>query len=69
MISNAQASGITSIINLSNNIIVDAPWAIEVGAENCVESSNITIENNQSTQSRFGDLAMKEGSVRFATVY
>lgn len=43
-------------IVIKNNIVTDTPWAFEIGAENCVETSNITLENNQSTQSRFGDL-------------
>lgn len=43
-------------IVISDNVITDTPWAFEIGAENCVETSNITLEDNQSTDSYFGDL-------------
>lgn len=45
-------------ILISDNVVIDTPWAFEIGAENCVETTNIIIENNQSSQSRFGDLLM-----------
>ncbi len=43
-------------ILVSGNVVINTPWAYEVGAENCVETSNITVENNQASQSRYGDL-------------
>lgn len=45
-------------IVISDNVVTDTPWAFEIGAENCVNTSNITLENNQSSQSHFGDLLM-----------
>ncbi|RBP52745.1 hypothetical protein DFR28_101127 [Arenicella xantha] len=41
---------------VTNNTVSDTPWAIEVGAENCVETANISVINNQTSESRFGDL-------------
>lgn len=43
-------------ILISGNTITNTPWAFEVGAENCVSTNHITIENNTSSLSRFGDL-------------
>jgi hypothetical protein len=43
-------------IIVSGNVITNTPWAFEVGAENCVQTSNISIDNNQALGSRFGDL-------------
>lgn len=43
-------------IVVSDNVITDTPWAFEIGSENCLSTSNITLENNESSLSRFGDL-------------
>lgn len=60
-------------IIINNNIVTDTPWAFEIGAENCVETSNILLHNNQATQSWFGDLLIggnasnDENSIRTST--
>ena len=45
-------------ILVSDNAIENTPWAIEVGAENCVSTQNLTIKNNTTSLSRFGDLLL-----------
>lgn len=43
-------------ITVRHNSVQDAPWAFEVGAENCVETRNITVLGNTASGSRYGDL-------------
>ena len=41
---------------MRHNTVQNAPWAFEVGAENCVTTSNITVSDNTASGSRYGDL-------------
>ncbi|GHA06829.1 hypothetical protein GCM10008090_15640 [Arenicella chitinivorans] len=43
-------------ITVRHNTVQNAPWAFEVGAENCIETSNITLTDNTASDSRYGDL-------------
>ncbi|PID63809.1 MAG: hypothetical protein CSB44_00980 [Gammaproteobacteria bacterium] len=43
-------------VSIVDNIVRNAPWAFEVGAENCVESQHITIRGNAASGSHYGDL-------------
>lgn len=43
-------------IVVRHNTVQNTPWAFEVGAENCVTTSNITVSDNTASGSRYGDL-------------
>lgn len=45
-------------ISISGNTMINTPWAYEIGAENCVETTNITLSNNTAVGSYYGDLVM-----------
>lgn len=45
-----------SFIEISGNIVEDAPWAFEIGAENCVYTSEILLQFNSASGSYYGDL-------------
>jgi len=45
-------------IKISGNEVVNAPWAYEVGAENCVVARHVSLQNNFASGSRFGDLLL-----------
>lgn len=45
-------------IHVANNVVQNAPWAYEVGAENCLVSNNVTMIGNKATGSKFGDLLL-----------
>ncbi|MBL4673668.1 MAG: hypothetical protein JKX81_15525 [Arenicella sp.] len=45
-------------ISISGNSAINTPWGHEIGAENCIETSNITLSNNSANGSYFGDLVM-----------
>jgi hypothetical protein len=40
---------------IADNEVVDAEWAYDIGAENCVVSGNVTLENNTASNSYYGD--------------
>ncbi len=42
-------------ITIKNNVVVNAPWGYEVGAENCVVTRHIILTGNWATGSTFGD--------------
>ncbi len=43
-------------IRVTGNTVTSAEWGYDIGAENCVKSSHIFMENNHASQSYFGDL-------------
>ncbi len=45
-------------ITITGNSVQGAPWAYDIGAENCVIAENITLRNNTATDSHFGDLRL-----------
>jgi len=45
-------------IQVSGNDVENAPWAYEVGAENCVVARHVTLQHNVASGSRFGDLLL-----------
>ncbi len=45
-------------INISDNQIESVPWAIEVGAENCVVASHVSIRNNDIGKTHYGDILL-----------
>lgn len=47
-----------SDIVIDNNVMINTPWGIEVGAENCLTTSNITVTNNSVSGSYFGDVVV-----------
>lgn len=42
-------------IIITDNTVIGSEWAYDVGAENCVVTSHIRLENNTATNSYFGD--------------
>jgi hypothetical protein len=40
---------------IANNGVTDAEWAYDIGAENCVASRDVALENNTASNSYFGD--------------
>jgi hypothetical protein len=44
-----------SSINVRNNVVENASWGYEIGAENCIISRNITFTGNSASGSTFGD--------------
>ncbi len=40
---------------IANNIVDGTEWAYDIGAENCVVSRDITLENNSASNSYYGD--------------
>lgn len=47
-----------SRIKIEGNTVINAPWAYEIGAENCVVTSHISLLNNSASGSLFGDLLL-----------
>lgn len=47
-----------SRIKIEGNTVVNAPWAYEVGAENCLTTSHVSVLNNSATGSYYGDLLL-----------
>ncbi len=45
-------------IRITGNQVTNAAWGYEIGAENCLTSSHILLENNTATDSHFGDLVI-----------
>ncbi len=45
-------------VRIANNIVSNAPWGFEIGAENCITSAHILLENNTSVKNYFGDLVI-----------
>ena len=45
-------------IKIEGNTVINTPWAYDVGAENCLTTSHITIVNNSAIGSRYGDLLL-----------
>lgn len=45
-------------ILIKDNKVSNSPWAYDVGAENCVESSHITLIGNTAEGSYYGDLLL-----------
>jgi Ca2+-binding RTX toxin-like protein len=45
-------------IQVVNNSVNDSEWGFEIGAENCLQSSNIFLTNNISSGSYYGDLVI-----------
>jgi len=43
-------------IRIAGNTVSNAPWALVIGAENCVTSSHIQMFDNTSNGSRYGDV-------------
>ena len=43
-------------ILIENNSVENTPWAYDIGAENCLTSSNVIIRNNTATGSFYGDM-------------
>jgi len=42
-------------INVRDNVVENASWGYEIGAENCIISRNITFTGNRASDSIFGD--------------
>jgi hypothetical protein len=40
---------------IADNQVTDAEWAYDIGAENCVKSRHILLQNNQASASYYGD--------------
>jgi hypothetical protein len=40
---------------IANNEVTDAEWAYDIGAENCVVTRDVTLENNTASNSYYGD--------------
>lgn len=47
-----------SRIKIEGNTVLNAPWAYEVGAENCLITTHISVLNNSASGSRYGDLLL-----------
>ncbi|PWQ93691.1 hypothetical protein [Leucothrix arctica] len=45
-------------IQIKDNTVVNAPWAYDVGSENCLTSSHITLTGNTASRSYYGDLLL-----------
>lgn len=45
-------------ITITGNTVRNAPWAYDIGAENCVTTENIILRNNTAVGSHFGDLRL-----------
>jgi len=45
-------------IAITGNKVDGAPWAYDIGAENCITAENITLRNNTASNSHFGDLRL-----------
>ena len=45
-------------IQIKGNTVVNTPWAYDVGAENCLASSHITLTGNTASGSYYGDLLL-----------
>ncbi len=45
-------------VRIANNLVTNAPWAYEIGAENCITSAHVLLENNTALNSYFGDLVI-----------
>lgn len=45
-------------IKVAGNTVKNAPWAYEIGAENCLVTQHITLENNTADGSWYGDLVL-----------
>lgn len=45
-------------VEISDNRVINAPWAYEVGAENCVTTSHVVLEGNSAETSYYGDLLL-----------
>lgn len=42
-------------VYIANNTVTSSEWAYDIGAENCITSSHILLENNIASNSYFGD--------------
>lgn len=47
-----------SRIMIEGNTVINTPWAYDIGAENCLTTSHITVVNNSASGSRYGDLLL-----------
>lgn len=47
-----------SHIQITDNVVVNASWAYELGAENCLTTRHITMTGNSAVGSTFGDLLL-----------
>lgn len=45
-------------IHLQGNAVSNAPWAYEIGAENCIDTRHITATSNTASGSYYGDLLL-----------
>lgn len=45
-------------INVRDNVVENASWAYEIGAENCLIAKNITMTGNSATGSTYGDFVI-----------
>lgn len=45
-------------IDIKNNIVGNASWGYEVGAENCLTTHHVFMEGNSSSSSNFGDFVV-----------
>jgi len=45
-------------IHVANNVVENASWGYEMGAENCLTTRYITVTGNSATGSTFGDLLL-----------
>lgn len=51
-------------ILVKDNTVRNAPWAFEVGAENCVNCNKVTLTGNTASESYYGDLLVGGYSAR-----
>lgn len=45
-------------IMIKNNMVINTPWAYDIGAENCVNTRHILLVKNTARRSHFGDLSI-----------
>ncbi len=45
-------------IKITGNHAINTAWGYEIGAENCMTSAHILLENNTATASHFGDIVL-----------
>ena len=45
-------------ISVTNNVVKNAPWGYEIGAENCLVSHQVTLTGNSAVGSAYGDLVV-----------
>ncbi|MBL0715629.1 MAG: right-handed parallel beta-helix repeat-containing protein [Desulfosarcina sp.] len=45
-------------IQITDNVVVNASWGYDIGAENCLTTRHITMTGNRASESTFGDLLL-----------